>query len=169
MIEFKVIATPDKSQQASYRHEGHELTIGSAEGDMIIDDPNMSPLQLHIRGGASGYSIENVAPDVEVRLNGKPISGAVPLKERDNLTIGRTTINFSRLDMAALSPPEPFEIASVGTRLAPGTKEHAILAVLDILAAEAGAAAPAGGPPKPPVPGGGLPRAPGAPPPLPRR
>lgn len=162
MIEFKIISSPDKSQQATYQHLSQELTLGKAEGDMIIDDPAMAASQLRIKVEGSGATIENLNLGVEVRLNGKAISGVVPLKEKDNLTVCRTTINFTRLDTRGLIPPEPFENPNAKERFTPGSKEQVILDVLAHLekiseGAEPGAAAP----PQPPLPGAPKPPLPG--------
>ncbi len=172
MIEFKIITCPDKSQQASYQHVGTELTIGKAEGDMVVDDPAMGPLQLRIKIDGKSATLENLNPSVELRLNGKPVTDIVPIKEKDNLTVSRTTINFSRLDAAPPETPKQHEHPNARERFSPGSKELAMLDALDYLEKNA----PGGGPPipgagggaKPPLPGGGGPPLPGgAKPPLP--
>lgn len=179
MIEFKIITCPDKSQQATYQHLGTELTIGKVEGDMVVDDPAFASLQLRIRlAGEKAATLENLDETVEVRLNGKAISGVVPLKEKDNLTVARTTINFSRLDSALPQAPEPHEHANARERFAPGSREQALLDALKFLESSIVEAAPATPPPlpgakssppnppgmakPPPLPGG-------MPPPLPRK
>lgn len=159
MIEFKIITSPDKSQQAIYQHLGTELILGRDEGDMIIDDPALGPKQLRIKVKSDSATIENLNPSVEVRLNGKAISGESPLKEKDNLTMARTTINFSRIDTAPLVPPEPFENSLSKNRVVEGSKEKAILDVLGQLESQAKDIAI----PAPPIPGGK------PPPPLPKR
>ena len=169
MIEFKIISTPDKSQQATYQHIGKELTFGKTEGDMIVDDPAFGAVQLKIIVNEDKTAtIENLYLATEVRLNGKPISGSMPLKEKDNVTIARTTINFSRLDIGPQPPPDRYEHPLARERFTVGSKEKAMLDVLEHL--ENKTAAP-GGPPlpagasgaKPPLPPG----APSAKPPLP--
>lgn len=172
MIEFKIITCPDKSQQATYQHLGQELTFGKAEGDMVIDDPAMSPLQLRVKVEGGGATLENLNLGVEVRLNGKAISGVVPLKEKDNLTVSRTTINFTRLDNAGLAIPEPFQHPNAKERFSPGSKEQVMLDVLAHLEKNtpaAGAPPPGPGGAKPPLPGGSAspPLPGGAKPPLP--
>ncbi len=183
MIEFKIITCPDKSQQANYQHVGSELTIGKTEGDMIVDDPAMAPLQLRVKiEGNKAATLENLNPSVELRLNGKPVTGVVPIKEKDNLTVSRTTINFSRLDTAPLLPPEPHQHPNARERFSPGSKEQAILDALKYLEDHTSApGAPSSRPPlppgAPPVPGAAKPPLPGtgtsppatgtSPPPLP--
>lgn len=182
MIEFKIISSPDKSQQATYQHLGRELTLGRSEGDMIVDDPAFGPLQLKIVVvDGKNATIENLHSGLEVRLNGKAIMGTVALKEKDNVTVSRTTINFSRLDLGPLPAPEPYEHPLAKERFSTGSKELAMLQVLEHL--EKTAAAPGGPPPapagaKPPLPPGAGPKpplppgkgaAPSAPPPLPKK
>lgn len=161
MIEFKIITCPDKSQQATYQHLGQELTLGKSDGDMIVDDPAFGALQLRVKVEGAGATLENLNLGTEVRLNGKAISGAVPLKEKDNITIARTTINFTRLDSAGLTPPDPYEHPSSKERFTPGSKEQVMLDVLEHLektspepAGGAGGPPPPPGAPKPPLPGG---------------
>jgi hypothetical protein len=161
MIEFKIIATTDKSQQSTYQHLGRVLILGQTEGDMIIDDPSLQPAQVKIYHQDGGFLLENLAPEVEVRLNGKAISEPTPVKERDNLNMGRTTISFSRVDTADFTYPPPYEHPQSKNRLVPGSKELAILEALEVLSKKAGNAPPTSTPPpgiKPPLP-------PGAPPP----
>jgi predicted component of type VI protein secretion system len=155
MIEFKIVATADKSQQSTYQHMGSVMTFGNGEGDMVIDDPSLSPLQAKISWQNGGYILENLAPEVEIRLNGKPVQDPVSLKEKDNLNVGRTVINFSRLDTQPLAPPPQFEHPNFNARVVEGSKEKAIL---DVLALQEKSATPAQPPmPKvspPPLPGG---------------
>lgn len=185
MIEFKIISSPDRSQQATYQHMGRELSFGKTEGDMLVDDPGFGELQLKvIVDGDKSATIENLHFGVEVRLNGKAISGTVPLKEKDNVTVARTTINFSRLDLASQPIPDPFEHPNARERFTPGSKEQAMLDVLTYLEGRAPAPASAAPPPppgaspmppKPPLPhGGGVkpplpPGSPPMPPPLPTK
>ncbi len=169
MIEFKIISSPDRSQLATYQHMGSEITFGKSEGDMLIDDPSFGDLQLRVRlDGEKSATLENLNESVEIRLNGKPVKGVVPMKEKDNLTVARTTINFSRLDSLPLSPPERYEHPSAKERFAPGTKEHAIQEALAFLEQGSASSSPPplsmgtagppplpgakGGPPKPPLP-----------------
>jgi hypothetical protein len=183
MIEYKIISSPDKSQQATYQHLGKDLTFGKTDGDMLIDDPAFGDLQLKVSvQDAKNATIESLNSGVEVRLNGKAIVGATPLKEKDNVTVARTTINFSRLDLAPLPAPERYVHPQAKERFSPGSKEATMLEVLTHL--EKTAAGPAGSPPipgagggaKPPLPpgaAGGPPKPPlppgraGAPPPPP--
>lgn len=185
MIEFKIITCPDKSQQATYQHLGQEMTIGKADGDMIVDDPALGALQLRVKVEGAGATLENLNLPVEVRLNGKAISGVVPLKEKDNLTVSRTTINFTRLDTQGLDMPPAYENPMAKERFTPGSKEQVIIDVLTHLESVTPAAGmpPTPGGAKPPLPGGAKPPLPpgapavkpplppgaGSPPPLPKK
>jgi hypothetical protein len=154
MIEFKIISTPDKSQQSTYQHVGLELVLGQTEGDMLIDDPGLSARQVRIYWAGSNYMIENLDESVDIRINGKPVKEPSPLKERDNLTMAKTTVNFAKLNRSALTPPEPYEHPQAASRFAAGNKEAAILEALDIMEKQEGGGAM---PKPPPLPGGKMP------------
>jgi pSer/pThr/pTyr-binding forkhead associated (FHA) protein len=150
MIEFRILTCPDKSQQSTYRHPGRELTMGSSEADMVVDDPALSAAQLRIFWHGNGFFLENLDPQVEVRLNGKPLGDASPVKERDNINMGRTTVNILSLNTNPLQPPPAFEHPQAAARFVEGSKEKAVLDALDLLGkAEGGASGP-----KPPTPPG---------------
>ncbi|RYZ97324.1 MAG: FHA domain-containing protein, partial [Proteobacteria bacterium] len=97
MIEFKIIASPDRTQQAAYTHAGREISFGRSDGDMFIDDPLIAPLQARLFYDGANFLVENLG-DGEIKLNGKPVAKPTPIKEKDNLVLGRTTINITRLD-----------------------------------------------------------------------
>lgn len=124
---------------------------------MLIDDPTIAPLQLKISYQGTSYVLENLDSSVDIRLNGKSVSGQVPIKEKDNLNLGRTTINFSRMDTADFLPPPPYEHPQNVHRLTPGSKEKAILDALEFLernSSDSPASPPIpGSMPKPPIPG----------------
>lgn len=153
MIEFRILTSPDKSQQSTYRHPGKELTIGGSEADMVIDDPALSAAQLRIFWHGNGFFLENLDPQVEVRLNGKPLGDASPVKERDNINVGRTTVNILTLNTSPLQPPPAFDHPQAAARFAQGSKEKALLDALDILGKAEGGA----GTPKPPPAPPGMP------------
>ena len=153
MIEFRILASPDKSQQSTYRHPGQQLTFGSGEADMVIDDPGVAPVQARVFWQGGGFFLENLEPQVEVRLNGRAISGPTPVKDRDNVNLGKTTVNFLTLNPQPLAPPPAYEHPQAAARFVDGNKEKAVLDVLEILAREAGAPATPAAPPKPPIPG----------------
>lgn len=153
MIEFRILTSPDKSQQSTYRHPGKELTMGSSEADMVVDDPALSAAQIRIFWHGNGFFLENLDPQVEVRLNGKVINDASPVKERDNINMGRTTVNVLTLNPNPLQPPPAFEHPQAAARFVDGSKEKAVLDVLETLARAEGAAAG----PKPPPPPPGMP------------
>jgi predicted component of type VI protein secretion system len=164
MMEFKIITTPDRSQQASYTHAGRELRLGRAEGDLLIDDPQIAPLQVRVYHDGGAFVVENLGGG-EVKVNGRPVQGPTPLKEKDNLILGRTTVNFFRLDLNPPAPPAPFEHPLANTRFAEGTREKAVLDALAALSEQEGPAAPAA--PKMPSPPAGMPKPPL--PPTPRK
>lgn len=159
MIEFKIISTPDKSQQSTYQHGGLELVFGQLEGDMLIDDPALAARQARIFWAGNNYLIENLDDSVDIRINGKSVQEPSPLKERDNLSMGKTTINFSKLNRNPLTPPDPYVHPQAESRFAAGTKEAAVLEALEILEKQAGggSSSPPGLPKPPPLPGGKMP------------
>lgn len=163
MIEFKIIACPDRSQQATYQHAGKEITFGRTQGEMIIDDPGLGDAQLKVWLEGSQAFLTNLHSDVEIRLNGKPIRESAMIKEKDNITVARTTINFSRLDQTPIRPPAPFEHEHARARFgSEGSREKAIMDSLQYLENNSGEVAASGGKP-PPLPPAGFPK----PPPLP--
>jgi len=153
MIDFKIITTPERSQQASYSHAGRELKLGRLQGDMLLDDPTLAPLQVRIFHDGTSFAVENLGTG-DVKLNGRSVQGPTPLKVRDNLALGRTTINFIRLDLNPLEPPAPFESPAARFRFAEGSREKAVLDGLEALSRQV-SPAPAATPPapkKPPLP-----------------
>ncbi|MGZ3712744.1 MAG: FHA domain-containing protein, partial [Bdellovibrionota bacterium] len=168
MIEFKIISTADRSQLSTYQHFGAELTLGRTEGDMLIDDPQLGPLQLRIRVSAGQSTLENTDESVETRLNGRPIEGIVPLKEKDNVTVGKTSIQFLRLDLEPATVPEPIEYRNAAQRFAEGTKEKALLDGLEYLERSSvpGSGNSRIGIPSPPKPKPPIPNIPGRMPPV---
>lgn len=151
MIEFKVISSPDKSQLANYRHEGTELTIGKGDAQMVLDDPQLGSVQIRLFFERGQVFLENLTPEIEVRVNGKAIDGATPLKVKDNLSMGRTTINFTALDTKPVPIPEAFEHPQAATRFAADTNEKAILDALEYLE-NSSAGSNSNSPPSPPKP-----------------
>ena len=150
------------------------MTIGSAQGDMIIDDPGIAPSHIRIEVTPQGPAIVNLVPAQPASLNGQPLGAqAVPLKANDNLLVGSTTIFFNSIDASVLQPPPPFTNDAAAAKMQrEGSKEHAIFNALDILARKEGAgdvntgAEETGGtqpPPAPPKQEGGGPQ----PPPVP--
>ncbi len=165
MIEFKIIATPERSQVGNYQHLANDLRFGSAEGDMIIDDPDISEQQARIYLEGTQFFVENLDPSVPVKVNSQLVDGSAPIKTRDSLVIGKTTIQMSLLDPNPISPPEPFTHQQAVARFVDGSKEKAILDVLELLSGDAGGASGAekAGDTPPPMPQG-MPK----PPPLPK-
>jgi hypothetical protein len=155
MIEFKILMSPDKSQQGNYQHFGESLTFGRSEGDMLLDDASLGPAQLKVSWNGSGFEMENLHPKVEVRVNGKPLKDKVPVKERENIVLGRTTLSFSRLDLAPAQPPPPYEHPRASLRFAPDTADSAILYALELQEkAEPGTGTGIAKPAPPPLPKG---------------
>jgi len=140
MIQFKITACPDKSQMTSYGHDQKEMSIGSETGDMVIDDPGISPRQVHINCGPNGAVIVNLAPKVSVRINGSPLTGQpMPLKANDNLQMGSTTIFFTLVnDKIPAAPAAWVNETSLKRLQKVDTVEYAIYQGFDILIASKG-------------------------------
>lgn len=169
MIEFKILSSPDRSQIASYQHLGAELTLGKSEGDMLVDDPQISALQIRVRLMGGQAVLQNADPAVEIRLNGRPVDGEIPIKEKDNISMGKTSIQFTRLDLEPPSPPPPVEYRNAAGRFTPESKEQAMLDALQFLERQSEDQRIASSAPPPPM-RGQPPLPPGAPrvkPPLP--
>lgn len=162
MIEFKIMQCPERSQVGNYQHATNEITFGASEGDMIIDDPDIAERQTRIFLSGNSFLVENLDPTVEIKLNGRPLTEKSPIKTRDSLTIGRTTIQMSFLDPAPPKLPEPFTHPQADARFTEGSKESAMITVLKHLSEESGPAKPPSSLP-PPLPGASNP------PPLPKK
>lgn len=154
MLQFKITSCPEKSQLGIYQHEATQMSIGSSDADMVVDDPGIAPKQVQIALERSGFTIVNLEPKTKVQLNGKALKGKpIPFKSNDNLSLGSTTIFFMKVDQNAAEPPAVFEDSSIVHRLNESeTPLNAIWQSIEILRAELNPSQKSPGPPPPPLP-----------------
>lgn len=136
MFEFKILQCPDRSQNGTYEHMGDELVIGSSEGEMIIDDPQLGPSQLKLYFEGGSPYVENLFPDCQVKLNQNIIPpGRHSLKARDSIHMGKTIINFIKIKPGPLEPQKiTDEDKTKGIEaFKEGSPERAIYTALDFL------------------------------------
>jgi hypothetical protein len=70
-------------------------TIGrSRECEIVLDDAGASRRHAEIRPDAAGWALRDLASTNGVRVNGRAIHGAQPLRQGDRVEIGSTEIVF---------------------------------------------------------------------------
>ena len=70
-------------------------TIGrSRDCDIVLDDAGASRRHAEIRPHAEGWALRDLDSTNGVRVNGRPIHGAQPLRQGDRVEIGSTEIVF---------------------------------------------------------------------------
>ena len=60
----------------------------------IFGDPAVARQHAEIESTSAGYIFRHLAPRASSRLNGKPVSGAEPLKDGDRIELGQTVLLF---------------------------------------------------------------------------
>lgn len=165
MFEFKILQSPERTQHGNYEHIGDELVIGSSEGDMIIDDPQLGPSQLKLYFQGDQAYLQNLYPDCDIKLNQLVLDeDAAPIKPRDNIQVGKTVISLIKLKPGPLDPPQLEVDEKAVDKFPEASREWAILKALEALAQGINADSPV--PPKPPMPptAGSPPKVPPPPP-----
>jgi len=158
MIEFKITQCPEKLQQGVYLHFDAGISFGNLEASMIIDDPNMAAKHARVYFEGAQPMVQNISDDTDMRLNANIIApgDSSPLKIRDNLSLGKTVVQFTQLSLEPPKTPQAYTHPHADMRFAEGTKESAILKALEVLSGstenktEAPVSPPP--PPKPPMP-----------------
>lgn len=74
------------------------LVIGRLpECDIVLSDPNISRRHAEVRpGGNGGYEVADLGSTNGTKLNGVVIRGAQPLRDRDQITVGATSLRFEQ-------------------------------------------------------------------------
>ena len=135
MIEFKITQCPEKQQIGNYQHWFNEISFGSANADMLIDDPDIAEQQLRIYLENGQAYAQNLDENVSIKVNGRPVGDdPTPFKVKELLVFGKTQIIFSRIDENSPEHPEPIEFHNAAARFVQGSKETAILSALNHLA-----------------------------------
>jgi pSer/pThr/pTyr-binding forkhead associated (FHA) protein len=122
MIEFKIMQCPEKSQLGNYLHWQNEISFGSQDADMVIDDPGISARQVQIFFKNETAFVQNLDLGVDVKINGQAVKAeAHPLLAKEVLAFGKTQIVFSKLNTQAVAPPSQAEFANQ-TRFEAGSR-----------------------------------------------
>lgn len=110
MIQFKLTNCPDRSQVGNYDHHDNNMTIGSQGADMVIDDPELQPIQVKVFYQNGEPFVENVAGGVDVKVNATAVAKgkSQKIKPRDTIRMGKTSIFLTALADTAAEPPAPF-------------------------------------------------------------
>lgn len=162
MLEFKIIQCPEKNQLGMYRHFEDEISIGNADADMIVDDPNMAPCHARFFCKNSNGMVENTSDEFDIKINVKIVKPgeSMAFSTRDNIVLGKTVFQFSKIQPGPPAFPAEYRPPQHDARFAEGTKESAILKSLDILSAAKSVVTPppppriTAKPPPPPLPKG---------------
>ncbi len=87
------------------------MSIGSDGADMVIDDPAIEPIHLQIKCNGNEFTIINLHPQKnKVQLNGKPLRDEpLPLRSQNNVSVGESTIFFTKVDVKNAMPPTPLD------------------------------------------------------------
>lgn len=71
-------------------------TIGRLpECEVTLDDPAVSRRHARLAHNGSGYTVEDLGSTNGVRLNGEPVTRAVPLRDGDRLDLGGVRVTFA--------------------------------------------------------------------------
>lgn len=73
---------------------GGALVGRSRECDVALDDAGVSRRHAQIRSGPEGWTIEDLRSTNGVRVNGRHVRGAQPLRDGDRIALGSTEIAF---------------------------------------------------------------------------
>lgn len=73
---------------------GGALVGRSRECDVALDDAGVSRRHAQIRSGPEGWTIEDLRSTNGVRVNGRQVHGAQPLRDGDRISLGSTEIAF---------------------------------------------------------------------------
>jgi hypothetical protein len=100
---------------------------------MIIDDPQIAASQVLIRCQGKEAFIQNLDTDFTVKVNGRTIGAEPePIRAKEVLAMGKTQINFTRLDAELQSFPESPKYLNP-QRFEAGSREKAIEHALEFL------------------------------------
>jgi hypothetical protein len=96
MIRYRIIYQNSNIEAPPGRFE-----IGrSVECNLVLDDPSVSRLHASIIRNDAGLFLEDRGSRNGCALNGKRVTGTVPLTNGDEITIGHQSIHISAVDLA---------------------------------------------------------------------
>ena len=78
-----------------YVLSGPKMVLGRGKGsDIRVDDPNISRHHAELRLEQGSWSVVDLGSTNGTRVDGRPVSGVVPLQAGDRLQLGNTTVTF---------------------------------------------------------------------------
>ncbi|MGH9106381.1 MAG: FHA domain-containing protein [Acidimicrobiales bacterium] len=92
-----VVVSADGARGSEYELSD-ELTIGRAQTCAVVLGADNFVSQLHARvfNKADGYWVEDLGSTNGTLVNGRRVSGAVPLERGDRLQVGRTVLELHK-------------------------------------------------------------------------
>jgi hypothetical protein len=101
-----VIERPAEPQTPASRVEADELRIGrGTNADLRLDDPAVALEHARVERVGDGYRLQDLGSDTGTYLNGRPVTGAMHLKDSDVIGLGGT-----QLRVRWSSPAEPLTL-----------------------------------------------------------
>ena len=67
----------------------------SRDCDVVLDDPNVSRHHAELRREGDGWVVADLGSTNGIKVNGRRV-GQVALSDRDQITLGRSTLTFQR-------------------------------------------------------------------------
>jgi len=99
MIRYRII----------YQHSNIEAPVGrfdigrSVECNLVLDDPSVSRVHASIIRNESGLFLEDLGSRNGCTVNGKKVTGTIPISDGDEITIGHQSIRISSVQTAAVN------------------------------------------------------------------
>ncbi len=92
-----VVVEPDEARGTSFPLDG-ELTIGRAAGCAVVLPEDSFVSQVHARVFRRGddYWVEDLGSTNGTLVNGRKVTGAVPVRRGDRLQVGRSVLELQK-------------------------------------------------------------------------
>jgi hypothetical protein len=95
-------ATEARRGRAQLRHEGRAVILGSGgavlgrsrDCDVVVSDENASRRHAEVRASGSAWIVRDLGSTNGVKVNGRRIEGAQPLRNGDTIQLGLSEITF---------------------------------------------------------------------------
>jgi hypothetical protein len=92
MLSFAITLSPDETALGEVKLGGNEISLGSTDAQIMIEDPQLIAKHIVLRVGSDGHCYAEVAKDKVVAVNRKKKAGTVRLNKNDTLQFGKTTL-----------------------------------------------------------------------------
>lgn len=111
MAELSITGGPNAGRRVSVTSE---MVIGRAEGDVLIDDPEVSRRHAAVRPAGEGLEIEDLGSTNGTIVNGRRIQGIATISPGAVIRLGQTTLELERIVApTAESPAVPIHVPSL--------------------------------------------------------